>query len=137
MEITGVKRTITVLASVLIAASCAWIPKYVSEPGVSIELVPASTGRIASAHFWEDSKGYALRGEVVPIPVTKGPLFGHIDIAVTNPETSRTGCSIIRQRNTARHVRKPYSKRFDKLPVAGSVVRVWHHDALNHEGCSS
>ena len=137
MEITGVKRTITVLASVLIAASCAWIPKYVSEPGVSIELVPTSTGRIASAHFWEDSKGYALRGEVVPIPVTKGPLFGHVDIAVTNSETAVTACSTTRQRMGARQVRKPYSKRFHQLPAAGSIVRVWHHDAPNHEACSS
>tara|TARA_R110002049_G_scaffold22388_8_gene80206 strand:+ start:5097 stop:5510 length:414 start_codon:yes stop_codon:yes gene_type:complete len=137
MEITGLKRLVTVSAFVLIAASCAWIPKYVSEPGVSIELVPASTGRIASAHFWEDSKGFALRGEVVPIPVTKGPLFGHVDIAVTNPETAAAECSTTRQRIAVRKVRKPYSKRFDQLPAAGSIVRVWHHDAPNHEACSS
>ena len=137
MEITGGKRLITVVAFVSIATSCAWIPKYVSEPGVSIELVPASTGRIASAHFWEDSKGYTLRGEVVPIPVTKGPLFGHVDIAVTNSETAVTACSTTRQRMGARQVRKPYSKRFHQLPAAGSIVRVWHHDAPNHEACSS
>ena len=137
MEVNAVERIVALSAIVLITASCAWIPKYVSEPGVSIELVPASTGRIASAHFWEDSKGFALRGEVVPIPVTKGPLFGHVDIAVTNTETAVTECSITRQRMGARQVRKSYSKRFDQLPVAGSIVRVWHHDAPNHEGCSS
>lgn len=135
--ITEIKQTIVVLAVVLITTSCTWIPKYVSDPGVSIELVPASTGRVVSAQFWEDSKGFVLSGAVVPILITKGPLFGHVEIAITNPETSLTECSTTRQRVQARHVRKPFSKRFDKLPVAGSIVRVWHHDAPNHEGCSS
>lgn len=116
-------------------SSCAWIPSYVSEPGVTIERMATPSGRVSSAHFWEDRRGFALRGEITPQPITKGPMGGHVDIAITSPNGDSTTCTTTRQRINARHVRKPFSIRFDELPAPGSVVQLKHHKSANHEDC--
>jgi len=123
------------IGGALLASSCAWIPSYVSEPGVTIERVTTSSGRVSSAHFWEDRKGFALRGEITPQPITKGPMGGHVDFAITSPDGESTACTTIRQKIAVRHVRKPFSLRFDELPAPGSVVQIKHHDGVDHESC--
>lgn len=128
-------RPLIVIGGSLLTSSCAWIPSYVSEPGVTIERVTTSSGRVSSAHFWEDRKGFALRGEITPQPITKGPIGGHVDIAVSSRDGESTACTTTRQQIRVRHVRKPFSIRFDELPAPGSVVQVKHHDGVDHESC--
>ena len=128
-------RQFIAIGGAFLVSSCAWIPSYVSEPGVTIERVTTSSGRVSSAHFWKDRKGFALRGEITPQPITKGPMGGHVDIAITSPNGDSTTCTTTRQRINARHVRKPFSIRFDELPAPGSVVQLKHHKSANHEDC--
>ncbi|MCH9674373.1 MAG: hypothetical protein K0U93_23240 [Gammaproteobacteria bacterium] len=135
MKYRHAERLLIAIGGLLLASSCAWIPSYVSEPGVTIERVTTSSGRVSSAHFWEERTSFALRGEITPQPITKGPMGGHVDVAVTAPDGVNTECSTTRQRIGVRHVRKQFSIRFDELPALGSVVRVKHHNSANHEDC--
>ena len=129
---------IVIFALALAITSCAWIPRYVSDSGVAIERESTPTGQIASANFWIDrSGGITLRGEVVPNPITKGPMGGHVDIAITENNEPFTECLTTRQRIAARHVRKPFSIRLAQLPPPGSLVRVWHHDTRDHDDCAT
>ena len=124
-----------IIGGSLSSTSCAWIPRYVSEPGVTIERVTTSSGRVSSANFWEDRNGFELRGEITPLPVTKGPIGGHVDITIISRDGRSNACTTTRQQIRVRHVRKPFSIRFDELPARGSVVRIKHHDSANHEDC--
>ncbi len=128
-------RQFAVIAAAFLVSSCAWVPSYVSEPGVTIERMTTSSGCVSSANFWEDRKGFALRGEITPQPITKGPMGGHVDIAITAPDGESTECRTTRQRIGVRDVRKQFSIRFDVLPTPGSVVQIKHHDSANHDGC--
>ncbi len=132
----AVHQPIAICAASLVS-SCAWVPSYVSDPGVAIERITTSTGRVNSANFWANTQGFQLRGDITPQPVTKGPLGGHVDVVVTSPDGTTTECWTTRQQTRPRHVRKPYAIRFEQLPVAGSVVRVKHHDGPNHDDCVS
>jgi len=73
-----------------------------------------------------------LRGEITPQPITKGPMGGHVDIAITSPNGDST---TTRQRMAARHTRKPYSFHFQQIPSPGSVVRVLYHEHSRDHGC--
>lgn len=131
-------RHIAAITLVLSVSSCAWIPRYVSDSGIAIERESTPTGRIASANFWVDRNGgITLRGEVVPNPITKGPMGGHVDIAITEINESVTRCLTTRQRIAARHVRKPFAIRLAQLPPPGSRVRVWHHGSGDHDDCAT
>ena len=130
-------RQLAVIAAAFLVSSCAWVPSYVSEPGVTIERVTTSSGRVSSAHFWEDRKGFALWGEITPQPFTRGPMRGHVDIAITAPDGESTECTTTRQRIGVRHVRKQFLIRFDVVPAPGSVVQIKHHDSANHDGCEA
>lgn len=128
-------RHLTAIGSALLVSSCAWVPSYVSELGVTIERTATSTGIVSSAHFWEDGQGFSLRDEITPRPITKGPLGGHVDLAITSPDSESIACTTTRQQIRVCHVRKPLSLRFDESPTPGSVVQVKHHDSANHEHC--
>lgn len=116
-------------------SSCAWVSTYVDEPQVDIEKISTPTARIASAHFWSDGEKLSLRGEVVPNPVTKNPLKGHLDIEIVDPDKTSTVCLTTRTRLRPRHVRKTYSVALDALPTPGSTVRIGHHPASTHTNC--
>tara|TARA_R110002096_G_scaffold195693_1_gene378355 strand:+ start:1990 stop:2409 length:420 start_codon:yes stop_codon:yes gene_type:complete len=136
MRVKRFTRLVSFGLGVLGLSSCAWIPKYISDPGVEIQTLPASDGRVTSAHFWRDDKGIQLWGEVVGNPVTKGPIGGHVDVAITLPDGEGIECRTTRQRIQPRHTRKPYFLDFDALPPPGSVVTVKHHAAGEQGACA-
>lgn len=127
--------TLMMMAGAGLISSCAWVPTLVSDSGVIIEMESTSSGRITSTHFWRDRRGYQLHGEVVPHPITKGPMGGHVDIVITAPNETNTVCTTVRQRTSVGHVRKPFYSRLDEMPTRGSIVKIKHHDSLNHRTC--
>lgn len=135
MTISKSALALIITMGALCTSSCALIPVYVSDPNVEIELLSTRTGRIVSAGFWEDRYGVSLRGEFTLTPISRSPLAGHIDIAITAPDGLSTECRKARNRNRPRRVRKPYSFRFEALPAPGSVVRMWHHAGATHGYC--
>ena len=128
-------RRLGMAASAMAVSSCAWMSTYVNEPQVDIEKISTPTARIASAHFWLDGEQLSLRGEVVPNPVSKSPLRGHLDIEIVDPDQTSTVCLTTPTRLKPRHVRKTYSLSLDALPPPGSKVRAWHHPASTHTTC--
>lgn len=86
MTIQHIVSRILFVVVASITASCSWIPTYIPDSGVEIELEPTSYGRVASANFWSDDKDVVLRGEIVPRPVTRSPLFGHVHAFINQPE---------------------------------------------------
>ena len=137
MRTNGIRscRPLGVAALAMAASSCAWISTYVDEPLVDIEKISTPTARIASAHFWLGGDQLSLRGEVVPNPISKSPLKGHLDIEIVDPDQTRTVCLTTPTRLRPRHVRKTYSVAFDALPPPGSTIRVWHHPESTHGTC--
>ena len=125
-------RPLSVAVLAMAASSCAWISTYVDEPQVDIEKISTPTARIASAHFWLHGDQLSLRGEVVPNPITKSPLKGHLDIEIVDPNQTSAVCLTTPNRLRPRHVRKAYSLSLEALPPPGSTVRVWHHPERTH-----
>lgn len=117
------------------AASCSWIPTYITAPEVEIELVSTTYGRVASASFWSDAQDIVLRGEIVPRPVTKSPLSGHVHAVITLADGASEYCLTTRQRMAVRQVRKPYSFHFRELPPPNSVVQVFYHEHSDDHDC--
>lgn len=130
----ALKSYLLVLGGGLIT-SCAWIPSYISEPGVEIERTPTRSGRVTSAHFWQDGRRVTLRGEIIPQPISTSPLGGHVHAAIIGADGRVFECKTTHQRMRPRHVRKPYAMTFDALPAAGSRVQVFHHFSTTHDSC--
>ena len=118
-----------------VTASCSWIPTYIPDSGVEIELEPTPNGRVASASFWSDDEYVVLRGEIVPRPVPKSPLSGHVPAVTNQPDWITSDCFTMRHRMAARHIRKPYSFHFQQIPPPGSVVRVFYHEHSRDHVC--
>ena len=118
-----------------ITASCSWIPTCIPDSGVEIELKPTSYGHVAAASFWSDSEDVVLRGEIVPKPVTKSPLSGHVHAVVNESKGTTSKCFTTRQRIAVRHVRKPYSFHFQQLPPPDSIVQVFYHEHASDHDC--
>ncbi len=76
-----------------------------------------------------------LRGEIVPKPVTKSPLFGHVHALVVEPGEPASNCFTTRQEMGVRQVRKPYTFHFPQLPSPGSVVTVFYHEHSSDHDC--
>lgn len=121
----------------LVLSSCAWMSTYVAAPEVDIVKLSMPTARIVSANFWLDGGQLSLRGEVVPNPITKSPLRGHLDIKIDDPDRTGIVCTTTSTRLRPRHARKTYSVSFEGLPSPGSKVTVWHHAAKRHATCQS
>jgi len=124
------------LCALFVTPSCSMIPRNITDSGVEIERVPTPSGYIKSANLWEDRNGISLRGSVIGRPVSKKTyLPGHIDITFTEPDRGNTVCTTTLQKNTGRKKKKPFSLQLETLPAPGSVVRVWHHKACEHDCC--
>lgn len=130
-------RWLRIGALATILSSCALSSSYVQDPGIDIERISTRTARIVSAGFWLDGERPSLRGEVVSEPVSKGPLFGHLDVEIAAPGQASVTCLTARARHRPRRVRKPYSVPLNALPPPGSTVRVWHHRSAAHTTCAS
>ena len=135
MTIQKIVSRIFFLVVASITASCSWIPTYIPDSGVEIEVEPTSNGRVASASFWSDDEDVVLRGEIVPRPVTNSPLSGHVHAVINQPDRMTSDCFTTRQSMAAGHVRKPYSFHFRKLPPPGSVVQVFYHEHSSNHDC--
>jgi hypothetical protein len=124
------------LCTLFVTSSCSMIPRNITDSGVEIERVSTPSGYIKSANLWEDRNGISLRGSVSDRPVSKKTyLPGHIDISITEPDRGNTVCTTTMQKNIGRKKQKPFSLQLETLPAPGSVVRVWHHKAREHDCC--
>lgn len=130
----GIKSCLIVVI-VVFMVSCAWMSTYISEPGVEIERIATQSGRIVSAHFWQDGQQINLRGEIVPQPISKGPLGGHVHAAIIGAHGEELGCKTTHPRLLPRHVRKRYSIAFDTIPDAAKLIQVYHHFSTAHDSC--
>lgn len=130
-------RGIVFLIVASTTTACSWIPTYISDPGVEIEISPTTFGHVASANFWTADQGVVLRGEIIPRPATKSPLFGHVHAVVNEPGAATYNCFRTGQRLVVRRVRKPYFLHFDQLPPPGNVLQVFYHDHSGDHGCAA
>lgn len=134
MNVVTGKKCCWLIVGALVASSCAQTLRHPDSTGVEIERVWSSSGTIKSADFASDQHGLHLHGQVSGNPISRGPLSGHVDIAVM-PESGATLCFTTRPAPHGHQMHKPFSLLFDEMPEAGTVISNWHHDGDMHDGC--
>jgi len=117
---------LAILVTFFIAGCATTGRDLVRDNTVQIEKVSSRWATVRFVNVIQEDGEVRLRGELVRRPVGRGPIPGHIDLKVIDPDGATLEESIINYHR--RSVKSRYAKFYTVLKAAppGSTIRVMH-----------
>jgi len=126
------------LAMLLIASGCSTTSTVQQEAGITIERVDSSAATINNAYLSYQDGFLSLRGEVKRRLMGRGPIIGHLHVALIDPEGNTLKVADINyMRGNIKSSMASFSERLPLDLAHGSIVRITHFNSEHHDNLSS
>jgi len=129
---------ILALSTLLIASGCSTTNTVQQESGITIERIDSSAATISNAYLTYQDGFLSLRGEVKRRLMGRGPIIGHLHVALIDPEGNTLKVADINYMR--RNIKSSTASFSERLPLdlsEGSTVRITHFNSEHHDNLSS
>jgi len=127
-----------VLSMLLIASGCSTTNTVQQETGITIERIDSNAATISNAYLTYQDGFLSLRGEVKRRLMGRGPIIGHLHVALIDPAGNTLKVADINYMR--RNIKSSTASFSERLPLDlshGSIVRITHFNSEHHDNLSS